>query len=143
MPYRFLEDIATADVAFRAWGADLEELFRASADATTNVMVSDLATIQPNERVPVSLTGLAPDLLLFDFLNDLIYLKDSRRLILRVVEIRIDETGGELQLEGTLAGETADVRRHPLVVDVKAITLHLFRVTKTDQGWEAIVVLDI
>ena len=25
MPYEFLEDMATADIAFRAWGQDLEE----------------------------------------------------------------------------------------------------------------------
>ncbi|RPJ05121.1 MAG: archease, partial [Deltaproteobacteria bacterium] len=27
MPFEFLEDIAIADIAFRAWGKDLEETF--------------------------------------------------------------------------------------------------------------------
>ncbi|MBD0304867.1 MAG: archease, partial [Tolypothrix sp. T3-bin4] len=33
MPYEFLDDVATADIAFRAWGKDLEELFIAAGDA--------------------------------------------------------------------------------------------------------------
>jgi SHS2 domain-containing protein len=28
-------------------------------------------------------------------------------------------------------------------VDVKAVTLHRFSLTKTDHGWEAMVILDI
>lgn len=31
MPYRFREDMATADVAFEAWGATREESFSANA----------------------------------------------------------------------------------------------------------------
>ena len=45
MPYRYLEDIATADVAFEARGKDLAELFMAAAEATMNVMVADLDSI--------------------------------------------------------------------------------------------------
>ncbi|HOV88133.1 MAG TPA: archease, partial [Syntrophobacteraceae bacterium] len=39
MPFRYIEDIATADVAFEAWGETLEDLCVAAADATMNVMV--------------------------------------------------------------------------------------------------------
>ncbi|NTU48413.1 MAG: archease, partial [Syntrophobacteraceae bacterium] len=45
MPYEFLDDIATADVAFQAWGKTLEEMFVSACEATINVMVSDLASI--------------------------------------------------------------------------------------------------
>ena len=43
MPYEYLEDVATADIAFRAWEPTLEGVFVAAADATMNVMVEDLA----------------------------------------------------------------------------------------------------
>ena len=46
MPYTYLEEIAIADIAFRATGKTQEELFAAAADATVNVMVEDLATIR-------------------------------------------------------------------------------------------------
>ena len=46
---RNLEDLAAADVAFQAWGTNLEETFIAAADATMNVMVEDLAIELPGE----------------------------------------------------------------------------------------------
>lgn len=42
MAYQYLQDIAPADTAFEAWGAILDELFIACAQATMNVMVKDL-----------------------------------------------------------------------------------------------------
>ena len=47
MAYRYLEDIAIADVAFEAWGKSREALFRAAAEATLNVMVGDLDSVAP------------------------------------------------------------------------------------------------
>ena len=45
MPYKFLEDIGTADIAFEATGRDLPELFTAAANATMNVMIDNLDEI--------------------------------------------------------------------------------------------------
>ncbi len=50
MPFRFLEDIATADVAFEAWGDSKEAMFTAAADAAMNVMVDELDSIEDRER---------------------------------------------------------------------------------------------
>jgi len=47
MPYEYLEEIGTADIAFEAIGRDLPELFRDAADATTNVMIDNVEAIQP------------------------------------------------------------------------------------------------
>jgi SHS2 domain-containing protein len=143
MPYRYLEEIATADVAFAAWGETREELFAACADALVNVMVADLAAIHHNEEVGVRLEHAELDLLLFAFLNELVFYKDARQLLLRVASLAITGTPGEFVLDARLAGERIDPDRHSLIVDVKAVTLHRFRVAETAQGWEAEVVLDI
>ncbi len=143
MPYRYLEEIATADVAFAAWGETREELFAACADALANVMVADLAAIRPTEEVAVQLSHAELDLLLFDFLNEFVFYKDARQLLLRVDALTITGTPGEFVLNARLTGERIDPDRHPLIVDVKAVTLHRFRVAETAQGWEAEVVLDI
>ncbi|MBI4793908.1 MAG: archease, partial [Deltaproteobacteria bacterium] len=37
MPFEYLDDVATSDVAFQAWGETVEELFVAAADAVMNV----------------------------------------------------------------------------------------------------------
>jgi SHS2 domain-containing protein len=143
MPYRYLEDIAIADVAFAAWGKTREELFAACADALVNVMVADLATIRINEEIEVRLENGELDLLLFAFLNELVFYKDTRQLLLRADSLTINENHGESVLDARLAGERIDPDRHALIVDVKAVTLHRFRVEETTRGWEAEVVLDI
>ncbi len=143
MPYRYMEEVATADVAFSAWGKTREDLFAACADALVNVMVADLASIRRTEEVAVRLAHGELDLLLFAFLNEFVFYKDARQLLLRVDALSITGTAGEFILDARLAGERVDPNRHPLIVDVKAVTLHRFRVEETPQGWEAEVVLDI
>ena len=83
MPYKFLEEIGTADIAFEATGCDLPELFVAAADATMNVMIDNLDAIEPRETRQIELSNDQIDMLLFDFLQELIYFKDAKRLLLR------------------------------------------------------------
>lgn len=143
MPYRYLEEIATADVAFEAWGATREEMFAAAADALTNVMVADLSTIVPVHEVDIHLEHTELDLLLFAFLQELIYYKDARRLLLRAPSPAIGMEGSTLTLHAVARGEEIDPERHPMVVDVKAVTLHRFQVEEREGVWRATVILDI
>ena len=143
MPYEFLEDIATADIAFSAWGKDLEETFIAASDATMNVMVEDLDSIQPLEKREVRLQNEALDMLLFDLLQELVYYKDSEKLMLRIHQIKIKRDDGLHVLEAIALGEKLDPNRHQTRADVKAVTLHRFELVETDQGWKAAVILDI
>ena len=143
MPFHYLEDIGTADIAFEATGRDLPELFTSAANATMNVMIENLDTIEPRETRCIELKNDEIDMLLFDFLQELIYFKDAERLLLRVREMRIEEKEGAFSLKATIAGEPLDVGRHQQRADVKAVTLHDFRVEKTEGGWKARVLLDI
>ena len=143
MPYRYLEDIDIADVAFEAWDAGLEEMFIDAADALTNVMVADLATINRIEELEVQLEESDPEMLLFDFLNELLFYKDARRLLLRVGRLAITLAASEYRLRATLYGEQVDPIRHCLLVDVKAVTLYRFRVQQSSHEWRATAVLDV
>jgi SHS2 domain-containing protein len=143
MPYEFLEDIATADIAFEAWGKDLTETFQSAADATMNVMVEELDSIFPKERREISLEYDALDLLLFNFLQEFIYYKDAERLLLRTSEIEIRRKDNRYCLEAIALGEQIDPDRHRMRVDVKAVTLHRFSLEEIDNGWKASVILDI
>jgi SHS2 domain-containing protein len=143
MPYEYLEDIGTADIAFEATGRDLPELFTAAADATMNVMIENLDAIEPRETREIELTNDNIDMLLFDFLQELIYFKDAERLLLRIREVQIDEKEEKYFLNATAAGEPLDAGRHQQRADVKAVTLHDFRVEKSEGGWKATAILDI
>ena len=141
--YRYLEEIATADVAFEARGATLEETFLAAADATLNTMVEDIGTVAPLERRLFSLAADSLDLLLFELLQELVYHKDAGRILLRIRDLRIEEAGSGYRLHAEATGETIDSGRHSLLADVKAVTLHRLVVQRTPDGWRAVVVLDV
>ncbi len=143
MPYEFLEDVATADVAFIARGESIEDLFCAAADATMNVMVTDLSTIDRSLERSVNGEAEALDLLLVNWLQELIYYKDAQRLLLRAASVTIERGHKPLRLSGVLSGEPMNPQKHELNADVKAVTLHRLRVEQTPKGWEAFVILDI
>jgi SHS2 domain-containing protein len=143
MPYEFVDELTVADIAFRAWGRDLEETFVAAADAVMNAMVEHLDAIQPRETRTFNVEHEALDLLLFNCLQELIYYKDAEQLLLRVQELHLADDRPPYTLQAAAAGEPIDPDRHRMRVDVKAVTLHRFSLTKTDHGWEAMVILDI
>jgi SHS2 domain-containing protein len=143
MPYRYLEEIGTADIAFEATGRDLPELFSDAADATTNVMIDNIEAIQPRQTRQIELSNEKLDMLLFDLLQELIFLKDADRLLLRMREVHIHEKDETYFLKATAKGEPLDAERHHQRADVKAVTLHGFSVDKADDGWKAQALLDI
>jgi SHS2 domain-containing protein len=143
MPYRYLEEIGTADIAFEATGRDLPELFRDAADATTNVMIDNIEAIQSRQTRRIELSNDKLDMLLFDLLQELIFLKDAERLLLRIRKVQIDHRDKMYLVRATAEGETLDPERHHQRADVKAVTLHNFTVEQTDGGWKARVLLDI
>ena len=143
MPFEFLEDVAIADIAFAAWGESIAEVFRSAADAAMNVMVEDLDSVAPVESRAVGAEGESLEMLLFDLIQEQIYLKDAERLLTRVATIDLHPSGTGYRLEAGLAGEKIDPGRHRLRVDVKAVVLHGLSFGRTARGWEASVTLDI
>ena len=143
MPYEYLEEFGTADIAFDATGRDLPELFMAAADATMNVMLENLDGIEPRETLQIELSNDKLDMLLFDLLQELIFVKDAERLLLRIREIQIAEREENYFVKAITAGELLDAERHHQRADVKAVTLHDFSVERTNDGWKARVLLDI
>ncbi|MGB7060856.1 MAG: archease [Candidatus Zixiibacteriota bacterium] len=138
--YRFLEDVAIADAAFRAEAESLEELFGLCAQAAFDVM-ADTKTIEPRSKEGVELAGENLDELLFDWLAELIYLKDLKSMLFSKFDIEIRKKNG-YSLKASIWGEPADQKKHRVKVDVKAVTYHLLEVKKEDNKWTARVVLD-
>ncbi len=143
MPFRFDDAISSADVAFEAWGETQEELFIASAAALLRTMIEAPEAVARQQQLTFCLEDEALDMLLWAFLQELIFYKDARRLLLHADTVRIGARDGIFQLEAQVSGEEIATDRHHCLVDVKAVTLHCFRVVYEDDCWKAVVVLDV
>ncbi len=138
--YRFLPNVALADVAFLARGDSPDTLFGACAVALTSVMV-DLRSVRPAVEREVSIRAGDLDGLLYDFLTELIVMKDVESLLFKTFEVRVSPD--LLGLVCRMKGERIDRVRHRLRNDVKAVTMHMFGVRHEEGRWKATVVLDI
>jgi SHS2 domain-containing protein len=140
MPFRFLPDVALADIAFEAESDSVNGLFESSALAVSDIMV-DPETLRPDTTRRVRISSEDVDRLLYDFLTEIIVVKDVDSLLFR--EIKVEVAPDQKSLEAMMKGEPIDRGRHLLRNDVKAVTMHMFGVRREGGLWKATVVLDI
>jgi SHS2 domain-containing protein len=140
VPYEFFDH--TGDIGVRLRAASLEDLFAAAAEALADTL-SDPASIRP--LVPDTVTLDAPDLdlLLVDWLSELLYRFDAHAMLTARTVVAIRSGKDYWHLEATIEGERLDPDRHPVKVLLKAITHHGLAVVRSASGWEASVVFDV
>ncbi len=141
MKFRFLDH--TADTRFEAFGKNLEELFENAALATETIMVR-LSTLKIEEEYTITLESESIENLLYDFLSELIFVKDTEGLLFREFDIIIANKKKMFSLIAACKGEHIDRERHELGNDAKAITKHEFHIDQLEPAkWIAKVIVDI
>jgi SHS2 domain-containing protein len=139
--HEFLDKVAVADCAVEIEGDDLDDLFATAARALAEVMV-DPATVRAITERSVELAAPSLDLLFYDWLSELIYLKDAEQLVFPVAEARVSQ-GRPCRLAACLRGGPIDRATTALRADPKAVTFHQFALEPREHGWWARVVIDI
>ncbi len=139
--FEFLEEVALADCAVEVEGKDVADLFETAASALAEVMV-DPATVPTTVERTITLTAPQLDLLLYDWLSELIYRKDRDGEIFTRTEVRVSGSG-PFQLAARLHGGVIDPDRTALRADAKAVTFHQFALTSEEGAWRARIVIDI
>lgn len=142
VPYEYLEDAAFADAAFKAWAPTVEELFSCAAEAMMELMVN-LKTLEDRQEFNIELEDESLEMLLFHFLEELIFYKDAEQLLLMPQCVAVFTASMPMRAVVRVSGERIDRGRHELKVDVKAVTLHRFHVGQSERGWECSVVVDV
>lgn len=140
MPFTFREDIALADVAFEATGKNLNELFESAAQAVIESMANP-KTVKPAIVKEIKKKETDIEKLLFEFLQEIVYLKDADAMVFHDAKVKVDEK--KLEVVATLRGDTIKPEEQELHQDVKAVTMHYYLVEKKDDKWKTTVVLDI
>jgi SHS2 domain-containing protein len=132
----------TADIAVRLEGATLDDLFAAAAGALTAAM-TDRDGVEPHATLTVRLEAADVELLLVDWLGELLYRFEVDRFLVRDARPRVIENRGRWVLTATVNGEPRDPARHPIKVLIKAVTYHGLKIERSELGYETLLVFDI
>lgn len=129
----------TADVGLRVRAGSLAELLVEAARGLTALIVVDPSGVAERQTRAIAVAAEEPEYLLFDWLNELLFLFDRERFLGARFEVNLGPAG----LVATVWGEPCDLERQPLSHEVKAITYHGLTVERMSDGWLAEVILDI
>ncbi|MFO0773791.1 MAG: archease [Nitrospiraceae bacterium] len=146
--FRMREDIALADVAFEASGDSPSELCHAATRALIELL-AEPTTVGTSWTTTIERDADTLADLVFDWLNELVYLKDAELVLFHRIDIECrhegspDTADGPWRLHASLVGAPIDPATQVLRSDVKAVTKHLYRVERCDTGWRALVVVDV
>ena len=128
-----------SDVGIRGIGPTREDAFAQAAMAMTAV-VADLARIEPREAVQIICREDDDELLLFAWLNALLYEMATRDMLFSRFEVQPIDGG----LKATAWGEKVSRDKHDPTVEVKAATCGDLRVEQDTEGnWIAQCVVDV
>jgi SHS2 domain-containing protein len=131
----------TADLGLRVTAIDLPDLFQTAASGLFDVIVANRAEVRCEQAEGVSLVGDSTEDLLVAWLNELIFLSETRHRLYNQFQVELDASGRKLT--ATISGEPIDRGRHVLDHEVKAATRHGVVLHKEPQSWVAEVILDI
>jgi len=141
MPYKFSDQYTTADVGIIVTGESIEELFSDAAIGMTEIVV-ELDNLEKRRQITVELEADNVEQLFFDWLSEIIYLKDAESFLLKECRLEI-VYGKRIKLRAELSGDLIDPDRHMLKVDVKGVTLYRLKVEKINDHWQGEAVFDL
>ncbi len=136
-PYQTFDH--TADLGLDIKGASQEDLFANAAFAVFDI-IADLDRVEGRETRRIAVEGDNREDLLINLLREVLYLYNGERWLLKKMRvIRI----GDKNLEAEATGEPFDARKHEICKEIKAVTYHQARVSRTPEGWTARVIFDV
>lgn len=129
----------TADLGLRVRASSLDQLFTDAAKGLLSMFVANPESVRSVRIQQVELTADSLDLLLVDWLSEILFLFDVEGMLLSRFSVRVRQQ----HLVAECSGEAVDGRRHELDHEVKAITYHNLILEQAESGWRAEVIVDI
>lgn len=136
-----------ADVGVRGKGVNIESAFEECAKAMINVMTS-IDLIEPKKSHVIKISAKDEQSLLVNFLNELLFLKDKKKMIYSKFRVSIEKIVEKndlntFLLKATCFGEKIDLKKHEFFVDVKAATYSQLKVFNEKNSWVAQCIVDV
>ena len=133
--FKFLEH--TADIKFQAFGNKTEKVFENSALALKESICGKMK-IKDNKEVIIKVKGKDFESLLYNFLEEIIYLLDAKNFIIsKINNLEIKN----FKLKAIIIGDKAS--DYKFNNEVKAVTYNDMFVKQKGKKWISQVVLDV
>ena len=129
----------TADIGIVAYGANIKALFANAAVGLSSLM-TDLDTINEVDQKQIELTAEDAEVLLVEWLNELIYIVEVEHIVFKRFDI---EELTDNRIKSNCYGEKINPKHNTLLREIKAATYHMLRISKSDSGYEVTVIFDI
>ncbi len=138
--YEFIEH--TADVAVKAYGGSLKELFTSSALAMLSVQVLKKKNRPDPVLKEIFIKKEEEELedLLKSWLDELLFYFSSQRLILHRIKALVVK---DHSLEAKVLLEAFDKDFFDSVNEIKAVTYHELKVERIRNRWQAHIIFDV
>jgi len=128
----------SGDVGLRIWGKTPEELFENAALGMFE-LITDINNIKETEKKEIFLDRDNYENMIIKWLNELIFHFDTYGFIGRSLSVKLEENTLKAHITGGIFDP--DINESGLLL--KAATYNSLSVTKTESGWQAIVIFDI
>jgi SHS2 domain-containing protein len=139
MEQKFIFLDHTADAKFQAFGHSLEEAFANAALATASLMW-DVDSVSKRVQFPLGVRGRDLEQLLVQFLQEIIYLFETKMFLLgSAEEVKIKESDHGYSLQAVFSGDDRR-ERYNVFGEVKAITYNEIKIDKNDRVTVQVVV---
>lgn len=124
-----------SDVGIIAYGKDRKEIFENAAYGMFSLM-ADLDRVESKKVFHIKVEGDEPESLLVNWLNELIFFEDGKKILLKDFKIKklIDT-----RLEAETSGEKIDMDRHFIYRPIKAATYNQLQISKN----QAKIIFDV
>ncbi len=115
-----------SDVGIIAYGKNKAEIFENAAYGMFSIM-ADLNRVETKTSFNIRIEGDDPESLLINWLNELIFYEDSKKIMLK--EFKINKLT-DTQLEAKVSGEKIDTDKHFIYRPIKAATYNQLQISK-------------
>jgi protein archease len=129
----------TADLGLRVTAPDLETLFRDAARGLVAMIAEPEPSGAPARRRELRIEAATLELLLFDWLAELLFVLDTEPVLLGAFEVEL----AAHRLRASASEFPFDRQRYRPLREVKAITYHGLKVEPAASGYLAEVIVDI
>ncbi|MCJ7514383.1 MAG: archease [Dehalococcoidia bacterium] len=136
-PFEVIEH--TADIGIVAYGADIKQVFANAALGLFNLM-ADLDNLKEGVKREIELSAEDVEVLLVEWLNELIYITEVEHIIFKRFEIN---EFSNTRLKATCFGEKIKPGQHKLKREIKAATYHMLKLNKEDGSYKVQIIFDI